>query len=68
MKYHTNLNTFSDLNDIGNVPYALARPFLLKIESPEKLVSRSKSSWPAPYLTAVASKENFRATIPTHYR
>ncbi|KAE8353062.1 putative RNA polymerase II transcription factor SIII subunit A [Aspergillus coremiiformis] len=25
------------LNDIGNVPYALARPFLLKIESPEKL-------------------------------
>ncbi|KAL5332791.1 RNA polymerase II transcription factor SIII subunit A-domain-containing protein [Aspergillus crustosus] len=25
------------LNDIGNLPYALARPFLLKIESPEKL-------------------------------
>ncbi|KAF7595053.1 hypothetical protein BBP40_007456 [Aspergillus hancockii] len=25
------------LNDIGNVPYALARPFLLKIESPERL-------------------------------
>ncbi|KAE8383330.1 RNA polymerase II transcription factor SIII subunit A-domain-containing protein [Aspergillus bertholletiae] len=25
------------LNDIGNVPYTLARPFLLKIESPEKL-------------------------------
>ncbi|KAF5865199.1 hypothetical protein ETB97_005103 [Aspergillus alliaceus] len=25
------------LNDIGNVPYALARPFLTKIESPEKL-------------------------------
>ncbi|KAL4863739.1 hypothetical protein BDV12DRAFT_189467 [Aspergillus spectabilis] len=25
------------LNDIGNIPYALARPFLLKIESPEKL-------------------------------
>ncbi|KAF9885259.1 hypothetical protein FE257_013057 [Aspergillus nanangensis] len=25
------------LNDIGNTPYALARPFLLKIESPEKL-------------------------------
>ncbi|KAE8138314.1 putative RNA polymerase II transcription factor SIII subunit A [Aspergillus pseudotamarii] len=25
------------LNDIGNVPYILARPFLLKIESPEKL-------------------------------
>jgi elongin-A len=28
-----------DLNDIGNIPYELARPFLLKIESPEKLVS-----------------------------
>ncbi|GFF32305.1 elongin-A [Aspergillus udagawae] len=27
------------LNDIGNVPYSLARPFLLKIESPEKLRS-----------------------------
>ncbi|KAL4978582.1 RNA polymerase II transcription factor SIII subunit A-domain-containing protein [Aspergillus desertorum] len=27
------------LNDIGNIPYALARPFLLKIESPEKLRS-----------------------------
>ncbi|OJJ58870.1 hypothetical protein ASPSYDRAFT_152066 [Aspergillus sydowii CBS 593.65] len=27
------------LNDIGNVPYTLARPFLLKIESPEKLRS-----------------------------
>ncbi|KAI9927396.1 hypothetical protein ASPWEDRAFT_138846 [Aspergillus wentii DTO 134E9] len=25
------------LNDIGNIPYPLARPFLLKIESPEKL-------------------------------
>ncbi|KAL4874617.1 RNA polymerase II transcription factor SIII subunit A-domain-containing protein [Aspergillus karnatakaensis] len=25
------------LNDIGNLPYALARPFLLKVESPEKL-------------------------------
>ncbi|RAH73656.1 elongin A domain-containing protein [Aspergillus aculeatinus CBS 121060] len=25
------------LNDIGNIPYALARPFLLKVESPEKL-------------------------------
>ncbi|KAL2808810.1 RNA polymerase II transcription factor SIII subunit A-domain-containing protein [Aspergillus granulosus] len=25
------------LNDIGNIPYDLARPFLLKIESPEKL-------------------------------
>ncbi|RAQ52435.1 putative RNA polymerase II transcription factor SIII (Elongin) subunit A [Aspergillus flavus] len=25
------------LNDIGNVPYILARPFLSKIESPEKL-------------------------------
>ncbi|GES66185.1 putative RNA polymerase II transcription factor SIII subunit A [Aspergillus terreus] len=25
------------LNDIGNIPYSLARPFLLKIESPEKL-------------------------------
>lgn len=36
--------TTSDLNDIGNVPYILARPFLLKIESPEKLVSRSKTS------------------------
>ncbi|KAL4783092.1 putative RNA polymerase II transcription factor SIII subunit A, partial [Aspergillus varians] len=27
------------LNDIGNIPYSLARPFLLKIESPEKLRS-----------------------------
>ncbi|KAL3457492.1 RNA polymerase II transcription factor SIII subunit A-domain-containing protein [Aspergillus heterothallicus] len=27
------------LNDIGNIPYDLARPFLLKIESPEKLRS-----------------------------
>ncbi|KAL6232951.1 hypothetical protein BDW75DRAFT_232378 [Aspergillus navahoensis] len=27
------------LNDIGNIPYALARPFLLKVESPEKLRS-----------------------------
>ena len=27
-----------DLNDIGSIPYALARPFLLKVESPEKLV------------------------------
>ncbi|PLB42444.1 elongin A domain-containing protein [Aspergillus candidus] len=27
------------LNDIGDVPYSLARPFLLKIESPEKLRS-----------------------------
>ncbi|KAL2838495.1 RNA polymerase II transcription factor SIII subunit A-domain-containing protein [Aspergillus pseudodeflectus] len=27
------------LNDIGNIPYELARPFLLKIESPEKLRS-----------------------------
>ncbi|KAL4918144.1 RNA polymerase II transcription factor SIII subunit A-domain-containing protein [Aspergillus aurantiobrunneus] len=27
------------LNDIGNIPYVLARPFLLKIESPEKLRS-----------------------------
>ncbi|KAL4889757.1 RNA polymerase II transcription factor SIII subunit A-domain-containing protein [Aspergillus ambiguus] len=25
------------LNDIGTIPYSLARPFLLKIESPEKL-------------------------------
>ncbi|KAL5364882.1 putative RNA polymerase II transcription factor SIII subunit A [Aspergillus floccosus] len=25
------------LNDIGSIPYSLARPFLLKIESPEKL-------------------------------
>lgn len=29
----------ADLNDIGSIPYALARPFLLKIESPERLVS-----------------------------
>lgn len=29
-----------DLDDIGSIPYSLARPFLLKIESPEKLVSR----------------------------
>lgn len=35
------LTVFLDLNDIGNVPYSLARPFLLKIESPEKLVSGS---------------------------
>lgn len=28
-----------DLNDIGNMPYSLARPFLLRVESPEKLVS-----------------------------
>ncbi|RJE26245.1 hypothetical protein PHISCL_01403 [Aspergillus sclerotialis] len=27
------------LNDIGSIPYALARPFLLKVESPEKLRS-----------------------------
>ncbi|KAL4933586.1 RNA polymerase II transcription factor SIII subunit A-domain-containing protein [Aspergillus undulatus] len=27
------------LNDIGNIPYVLARPFLVKIESPEKLRS-----------------------------
>lgn len=32
-------NILPDLNDIGDVPYSLARPFLLKIESPEKLVS-----------------------------
>ena len=34
-------NILPDLNDIGDVPYSLARPFLLKIESPEKLVSVS---------------------------
>lgn len=39
--FYTDLTRFLDLNDIGNIPYALARPFLLKIESPEKLVS-----WP----------------------
>ena len=31
---------YLDLDDIGSIPYSLARPFLLKIESPEKLVSR----------------------------
>jgi elongin-A len=36
---HADFICFLDLNDIGNVPYTLARPFLLKIESPEKLVS-----------------------------
>ena len=30
---------YLDLDDIGSIPYPLARPFLLKIESPEKLVS-----------------------------
>ncbi|PYH95740.1 RNA polymerase II transcription factor SIII subunit A [Aspergillus ellipticus CBS 707.79] len=32
------------LNDIGNIPYALARPFLLKVESPEKLRSLEQQS------------------------
>ncbi|KAL4957438.1 RNA polymerase II transcription factor SIII subunit A-domain-containing protein [Aspergillus filifer] len=32
------------LNDIGNIPYVLARPFLLKIESPEKLRSLEQQS------------------------
>ncbi|KAL2832894.1 RNA polymerase II transcription factor SIII subunit A-domain-containing protein [Aspergillus cavernicola] len=32
------------LNDIGNIPYTLARPFLLKIESPEKLRSLELNS------------------------
>ncbi|BDD63145.1 hypothetical protein MPDQ_003229 [Monascus purpureus] len=32
------------LNDIGNIPYALARPFLLKVESPEKLRSLELAS------------------------
>ncbi|OOF92383.1 hypothetical protein ASPCADRAFT_133404 [Aspergillus carbonarius ITEM 5010] len=32
------------LNDIGNMPYTLARPFLLKVESPEKLRSLEMNS------------------------
>lgn len=27
------------LDDIGSLPYALARPMLLKVDNPEKLVS-----------------------------
>lgn len=27
------------LTDIGNIPYSLARPFLIKVESPKQLVS-----------------------------
>jgi elongin-A len=29
------------LDDIGSLPYALARPVLLKVDNPEKLVSGS---------------------------
>ncbi|PWY93302.1 hypothetical protein BO94DRAFT_460744 [Aspergillus sclerotioniger CBS 115572] len=32
------------LDDIGNMPYTLARPFLLKVESPEKLRSLELNS------------------------
>ncbi|RAK95188.1 elongin A domain-containing protein [Aspergillus ibericus CBS 121593] len=35
----TAIRNVKHLNDIGNMPYALARPFLLKVESPEKLRS-----------------------------
>jgi hypothetical protein len=31
------------LTDIGNIPYSLARPFLIKVESPKQLVSLSQS-------------------------
>ncbi|EHA25139.1 hypothetical protein ASPNIDRAFT_135894, partial [Aspergillus niger ATCC 1015] len=33
----TAIRNVKQLNDIGNIPYVLARPFLLKVESPEKL-------------------------------
>ncbi|KAL2872663.1 elongin A domain-containing protein [Aspergillus lucknowensis] len=33
----TAIRNVKNLDDIGNIPYALARPFLLKVESPEKL-------------------------------
>ncbi|RAL15076.1 elongin A domain-containing protein [Aspergillus homomorphus CBS 101889] len=33
----TAIRNIKHLDDIGNIPYALARPFLLKVESPEKL-------------------------------
>lgn len=33
------IDAYTELNDIGNIPYVLARPFLVKVESPEKLVS-----------------------------
>lgn len=39
-----------DLDDIGSIPYSLARPFLLKIESPEKLVSSSVQANASLYL------------------
>ncbi|KAE8145477.1 RNA polymerase II transcription factor SIII subunit A-domain-containing protein [Aspergillus avenaceus] len=39
LESHINVSPPLDLNDIGNVPYALARPFLLRVESPEKLRS-----------------------------
>lgn len=48
-------NILPDLNDIGNVPYSLARPFLLKIESPEKLVSHPPGGWSTKQLTTYAS-------------
>lgn len=31
------------LTDIGNIPYSLARPFLIKVESPKQLVSLTQS-------------------------
>lgn len=33
---------FSDLDDLGAMPYSLARPILLNIHNPEKLVRLSK--------------------------
>lgn len=60
------LTIISDLNDIGNIPYALARPFLLKIESPEKLVSGPILSYHIAYKLITRRLENPRTPIPPY--
>ena len=51
------------INDVGNMPYSLVRPILMKIESPEKLVSPRQHPTPAPssfphILTATSTKSS----------
>lgn len=43
--YQTNRVLWSlVLDDIGNLPYALARPILLKVDNPEKLVCTTRQT------------------------
>lgn len=41
----------SDITDVGDVPYELIRPILIRVESPEQLVSCHKTDLSCAFLT-----------------